>query len=437
MGPNSSGKSSILQPLLLMKQTAESRDIHRSVHFDGAYVTLGAYQDFVYNHDIKRKVSFTVNIEPERLLRWWARYPKQLKSGRIIWRSNLEKMQPENMTVKISFGIGAQEQILTRETNYYFNGNINGYFEISKVRGPSGVYSGKVASKDEEIKYSPLRRAKFYDMGQSPKIVEYQPLSKSELGYNLPRLLSYATRRFEENMLNIFYLGPLREAPMPLYGGTSERPRDVGTAGEDAAIVLWVGRSEKKQIELKRKVERWMDQFEIATKINLQKLGPFFQVYLTDWYTGIKSNWTDIGFGASQLLPVIISGYYTPENSLVIAEQPEIHLHPKAQAKLADLFIDVSRENKRLIIETHSEHLLRRLQTRIAEGYINRDELSLYYCEPSKEGTIVRAIGIDENGQLEPELPAGFFEESYKESKAHLEALMKKRITENKRGAEK
>ena len=139
------------------------------------------------------------------------------------------------------------------------------------------------------------------------------------------------TSQFEVLASSIFYIGPLREEPAVLYSGVFERPQDVGTAGEDAAAVLWVGRGEKKQRELRRKVESWMNKFEMAKNIQFKKLGPFFQIWVTDWYTNVKSNLTDVGFGSSQLFSVIVEGYYAPEKSLIIAEQPEIHLHPKAQ----------------------------------------------------------------------------------------------------------
>jgi predicted ATPase len=132
----------------------------------------------------------------------------------------------------------------------------------------------------------------------------------------------------------------------------------------------------------------------------------------------------DIGFGASQLLPVIVAGYYAPEESLLIAEQPEIHLHPKAQTKLGDLFIDISNHNKQLLVETHSEHILMRIQRRVADKTISNKRVALYYCEPSKRGTSVRRINLDEYGQLQSDLPPSFFEESYLESKAHLEAMI-------------
>ena len=97
---------------------------------------------------------------------------------------------------------------------------------------------------------------------------------------------------------------------------------------------------------------------------------------------------------------VIVEGYYAPRGSLLIAEQPEIHLHPNAQTRLADLFIDIASENKKLLIETHSEHILMRIQRRIAEKAIPCSDVAVYYCEPTSEGTTVKRIGLDGFGRF-------------------------------------
>lgn len=423
MGPNSSGKSSILRPLLVIKQTVDSRDLQRSVQVDGTYVDLGPFRQFVFNQNDKKIVKFAITFSPKRRLQW--RTAKRVMSAGGIVRPWLEVM-PDTIRAEVSLVRGAYEQTVTEQTKYTFEDPVLGHVEIEKIKGNRGTYSGMVKTGSESAKFTPLKKSKFYDVSQSPKITDYIPLSRSELGGNLPKLLNYVTRSFEIVISNIVYLGPLREEPAPLYGASNERPQDVGKAGEDAPSVLWVGRSEKKQIELRRKVEKWMAQFEIARNINLHKLGPFFQVLLTDWHSGIRSNLTDVGFGASQLLPVIVAGYYAAERSLLIVEQPEIHLHPKAQTHLGDLLIDISRENKKLLVETHSEHLIMRIQRRVADGTISGDSVALYYCEPTTRGTTVRRLHLDRYGRLERDLPKGFFDESLNESKAHLEAMMRR-----------
>ena len=89
----------------------------------------------------------------------------------------------------------------------------------------------------------------------------------------------------------------------------------------------------------------------------------------------------DVGFGISQVLPVLVQCDYAPEGSIILIDQPEIHLHPYAQSALADVMIDViKKRNIQLVIETHSEHFLRRLQRRIAEDELSQDKVSAYFA---------------------------------------------------------
>ena len=91
---------------------------------------------------------------------------------------------------------------------------------------------------------------------------------------------------------------------------------------------------------------------------------------------------TDVGFGVSQILPVLVLCFYAPKGSTIILEQPEIHLHPAVQAGLADVLIDAyKRRDVQIIVESHSEHFLRRLQRRVAEEALPNDDLAVYFCE--------------------------------------------------------
>ena len=118
-------------------------------------------------------------------------------------------------------------------------------------------------------------------------------------------------------------------------------------------------------------------------------------------------NLTDVGFGLSQLFPVIVECFYVPRNSTIIFEQPEIHLHPSVQAGLADLFIETiqAREegedrNIQLLVESHSEHFLRRLQRRIAEEQLSQDDVAIYFCEPGPQGSSIRELDVDLFGNI-------------------------------------
>lgn len=122
---------------------------------------------------------------------------------------------------------------------------------------------------------------------------------------------------------------------------------------------------------------------------------------------------TDVGFGVSQILPIIIQGFLSKTNSITLIEQPEIHLHPKMQADLADLFIGfIQNKNKqaykKIIVETHSEYLLKRLRRRISSNEIPSSDVAIYLFEPLEFGTNIRRLIVSDTGNFE--WPKNFYE---------------------------
>ena len=110
---------------------------------------------------------------------------------------------------------------------------------------------------------------------------------------------------------------------------------------------------------------------------------------------------TDVGFGVSQVLPVIVLLHHAPEGSTVLLEQPEIHLHPLAQAELADVIIHAATHRKvQVVLESHSEHLLLRLQRRIAEERVSADDVALYFCRIRNGASEIEALDLDEYGNI-------------------------------------
>ena len=115
---------------------------------------------------------------------------------------------------------------------------------------------------------------------------------------------------------------------------------------------------------------------EIGSGTNLYEL----RVAVAGFSTSVSI--TDVGFGVSQVLPVLVQVFYAPTDTPVILEQPEIHLHPAAQSALGDVLLGAMKDNgSELIVETHSEHLLHRIQLRIAEERISKDDVALYFIE--------------------------------------------------------
>ena len=210
----------------------------------------------------------------------------------------------------------------------------------------------------------------------------------------------------------ISYIGPLREYPSRLYEVSGENPASVGIRGEFAPEVLF------RQRELLRLVNEWVGRFEFGFFIECKPVNQgAFSIMLRRNPKIPPINLADTGFGLSQVLPLIVQGFYAERGSLIIAEQPEIHLNPRLQALLADLFCEVARKERNVLVETHSEHLILRLRRLLAERKIKVDEVALYYVEKSHDRSTIREIPIEENGHIKIEdWPRGFFEDSLRES---------------------
>ncbi len=258
-------------------------------------------------------------------------------------------------------------------------------------------------------------------------INEYLELKEIE------RILDNLRDAFSTYLERISYIGPLREYPKRYYPIIGESAEDVGYKGEFMPYLL--KKSEEKLYlwdyrlkDLNEKVQDWLIKFQMAKEVNIKRyveISELISISCQEYFSGVNVNITDMGFGTSQVLPIIVGGFSIERNALLLIEQPEIHLHPKAQSILGDLFIEIANEDKTLIIETHSEHLISRLQRRIAENKISNKDVIFYYVTIGDKGSQLQQLEIDEEGYIE-KIPEGFFDEDYKEASEHLRILAEK-----------
>lgn len=203
-------------------------------------------------------------------------------------------------------------------------------------------------------------------------------------------------REFSDDNMN--YVSPLRAHPKRYYMlDKAKLNLTLDTLDGDAiAEVL------KDDSTLKTKVNNWLKKFGI--QVNVVEFKEVIN-HLKVKQNNLDLDITDVGFGISQILPVIIQGFLSPDNSTTIIEQPEIHLHPKMQADLADLFIEIVKNSntKKLLIETHSEYLLKRLRRRISEGKINANKVAICLINPQtiNTGAVVNELKIENKGFFE------------------------------------
>jgi len=238
----------------------------------------------------------------------------------------------------------------------------------------------------------------------------------------------------------VFYLGPLREYPRRHYIWAGGEPLDVGRRGERVTDALLSSRARGKYISpgprrhrrtLEEQVASSLADLGIVHKFEIESVAEDVQIYRMMLQTdngGPLVPVTDVGFGVSQVLPVITLCYYVPEGSVVILEQPEIHLHPAVQAGLADVLIDAVKTRRiQVILESHSEHLLRRLQRRMAEGKIDPEqEVALYFVHRTGRASDIQRLLLDLFGRIS-NWPPGFFGDDLGEVLATQAAILRQK----------
>ena len=229
----------------------------------------------------------------------------------------------------------------------------------------------------------------------------------------------------EDCLKHVHYLGPLRHRPERSYTWSGENPDDVGFAGENA-IKAMLSASDRKISRGPNKrtkafgimIAEWLKDLKLIESFQVDPIAPNkrdYEVLVRTMGSQHAVNLPDVGFGVSQVLPVLVQCFYAPAWATIIMEQPEIHLHPEVQASLADLFVEViaARENgqdrnTQLIIESHSEHFLRRLQRLIAERKIDRKDVAAYFCKPEPAGSVLQELDVDVFGHIK-NWPENFF----------------------------
>jgi predicted ATPase len=172
--------------------------------------------------------------------------------------------------------------------------------------------------------------------------------------------------------------------------------------------------SHRRRNEVIKDINHWLSVLDMDYEVTTHELSNLGRdsigIVLNSKSLSKPLAFTDVGKGISQILP-IITAKCAERNALILVEQPEIHLHPKLQADIADIFISSDdRSPNHFIVETHSENLLLRIQRRVREGILSPDDIQCIYLQKNKNTIEPIIISLDENGSLSQDFPDGFFE---------------------------
>ncbi len=361
IGKNSSGKSAVAKLFTLLENSLSCK-YEEPLRIKNNGVELGSdFRDLVYNNDPKGIIQFTVTFNDG----------KQLKVGIL-------KENEINPTLRI------------------YNWSFNNY---------------DLTYSDEEKLYEDKHKNKYYIKFNGFIPVECRDSNNTSIDLGLKSI------DFE-----VDYIGPFRIIPERVFTLSGQINYDkTGIRGENAYSMLGV--SKLLENELYKHVGEWYkDRFNgWHLKVN-DNIKPYFEIKLTKENSDV--NIVDVGQGMNQALPIVVRSFVERNNSLIVLEQPELHLHPAAHADLAELFaISTKVRNQKFIIETHSENILLRIRRLIVSnefGFTHNDVI-IYWINDGE----IDEITIDKDGVLS-DWPDGVFNENIIEITELKKALRNK-----------
>lgn len=432
-GVNSSGKSSILKSLLMLKQSYENESPYNEMLFTGDYVDNGFFNDIIYHENTENlKDGDTFKISNTFILRdnadesgYSLRKRQDSSSFRELKRIYYKKGGAVDcfelkVTLEIAKHIHRTNEILSSiENNYIKNFSLEVKLkskDIYILSKSSELTITKINSKDDRIyKISYNNLPNNYGDPKTGYFICACYFSKMHLSNIYQKQMNDEVKAIRPILLSICnivalqyngidFIAPLRHNPERNYlikGNVDS----VGITGENAPMLLakiqanniWTdiycpynniytpNENNQCYISYLNLLQQWMDYLSLGT-IELRGNGSFVNLNISG------HSIADVGFGVSQTLPILLQGIYMYKDQTLLLEQPEIHLHPEMQLQMADFLITLAKHERNIILETHSDHIVNRIIKRIMENPNLVDD----------NNTIIRIIFLDKANSFTP-----------------------------------
>jgi predicted ATPase len=415
-GVNSSGKTSFIQFLLLLKQTIEAQLANPTLVFDGNWIDLESYNTLVYKKDPNNSIGFELKFDDKEIAGYFQSvYGIESVSIKVDYSLHEEECCLSN--IRLTY----QAPQMPRKEHFIDFSNENENYKLdasfSALFGKDIFDNPKLKGKQGDLNMVSFFPSSFITDIDNPDyraieglgLLDENPTKKITIGIKTQEVQKIASDFFKL----LSYIGPLREEPSNFYS-QNKKNKYIGKKGEFAAQFLEeeagsvidfnpinVDGSVGKlvQIPLSDAVKYWIcDVFHLAKDIKAEKDNDKYIVKVINHY-GVESTIRQVGFGISQVLPIIVEGLRMDKNGLLILEQPEIHLHPKVQSLLFDFIYSMSLTGKHFLIETHSDHFITRMRRRIAESNSNlHKKINMVFVEQREAEHLFHKLDLSDMG---------------------------------------
>ncbi len=399
-GANSSGKSSLLYALLLPFQ---SLGFPFYLSPNGKYVNMGDFAEMAHCNQRRGIIEFDYTLQADKEIR--------VKTSWILDpSSSLPQLKDLNAR---GFFCDLSVKRLVGESGYMINLQHDEEAKtVSDTEEMAVLYSAvtdalkKIAPQKDKIPMGDWKDTFLRDIRDKkvPSLEKALTELKSSIFFANQLLGVFSALDNNLNFVSSFRLEPVRT-----YYQRAKSERKLGRSGENyiEQIVDW----ERQKSPTFRMLQEALKDLGLLERLRTRHMrGGRFEINIKTNRAGIWASLTDVGFGISQFLPIVVADLQLPEVSTLIVAQPEIHLHPKVQATFGDYLVERVQKHKRwYIVETHSEYLLNRIRLLIVKGKIEPSDVGIYYFQCSGCEAKVHRLTFTESGKIEG-APQDFFD---------------------------
>ncbi len=258
---------------------------------------------------------------------------------------------------------------------------------LTKQTGQKDVFTAHVPEEDSQLSLEEIATRVFWYFADESLSMEAQ------------RLFRGLDRR-KSRPPNKVSLAPIRTKPERTY---DKAIADFTPEGDDMPFVLARGATDAAGRDLSSTLDRFGEDSGLFKRLEIKRLGkkegdPF---QLTVAPAGKARNITDVGYGVSQSLPVVVQSANSPKGTFLLLQQPEVHLHPRGQAALGSLFVDLAvRDGKTFVVETHSDQIVDRIRRCVARGKIPSSDVQILFFSREGHDAHIHPIQVSNDGSL-------------------------------------